>query len=77
MRRRSGECESYWSLLESAGDGVGPLPRRWSRELLRRLEVVTGDLAQEGGFIDAIEDFDAGSSASRRVRRWRWTRSSG
>ena len=52
--------ESYWSLLESGGDGVGPLPRRWSRELLQRLEVVTGGLAQEGGFIDAIEDFDAG-----------------
>ena len=27
---------------------------------MRRLEVVTGGLAQEGGFIDAIEDFDAG-----------------
>src|SRR6202011_4505463 len=39
--------ESYWSLLENGGDGVGPLPRRWSRELLRRLEVVTGGLAQE------------------------------
>ena len=52
--------ESYWSLLESGGDGVGPVPRRWSRELLQRLEVVTGGLAQEGGFIDAIEDFDAG-----------------
>src|SRR5471032_60310 len=52
--------ESYWSLLESGGDAVGPLPRRWSRELLRRLEEVTGGLAQEGGFVDAIEDFDAG-----------------
>ena len=52
--------ESYWALLESGGDGVGPLPRRWSRELLRRLEVVTGRLAQEGGFVDAVEDFDAG-----------------
>ena len=52
--------ESYWALLESGGDGVGPLPRRWSRELLRRLEVVTGGLTQEGGFIDAVEDFDAG-----------------
>src|SRR5262245_13835505 len=52
--------ESYWSLLENGGDGVGPLPRRWSRELLRRLEVVTGGLAQEGGFLDAVEDFDAG-----------------
>ena len=52
--------ESYWSLLESGGDGVGPLPRRWSRELLRRLEVVTGGLAQEGGFVDAVEEFDAG-----------------
>src|SRR5580704_11077710 len=52
--------ESYWSLLESGGDGVGPLPRRWSRELMRRLEDVTGGLSQEGGFIDAVEDFDAG-----------------
>jgi acyl transferase domain-containing protein len=51
--------ESYWSLLESGGDGVGPLPRRWSRELLRRLEEVTGGLSQEGGFVDAVEDFDA------------------
>ena len=51
--------ESYWSLLESGGDGVGPLPRRWSRELLRRLEVVTGGLTQEGGFVDAVEEFDA------------------
>ena len=52
--------ESYWALLESGGDGVGPLPRRWSRELLRRLEEVTGGLTQEGGFLDAVEDFDAG-----------------
>ena len=52
--------ESYWALLESGGDGVGPLPSRWSRELLRRLEVVTGGLAQEGGFVEAVEDFDAG-----------------
>src|SRR5450756_188855 len=52
--------ESYWALLENGGDGVGPLPRRWSRELLRRLEVVTGGLTQEGGFLDAVEDFDAG-----------------
>jgi len=22
--------ESYWSLLENGGDGIGPLPRRWS-----------------------------------------------
>ena len=27
---------------------------------MRRLEVVTGGLAQEGGFVDAVEDFDAG-----------------
>ncbi|HEY4975619.1 MAG TPA: type I polyketide synthase, partial [Steroidobacteraceae bacterium] len=31
----SASPESYWALLESGGDGVGPLPRRWSRELLR------------------------------------------
>ena len=30
--------ESYWALLESGGEGVGPLPRRWSRGWLRRLE---------------------------------------
>src|SRR5882724_11862061 len=51
--------ESYWSLLESGGDAVGPLPRRWSRELLRRLEDVTGGLTQAGGFLDAVEEFDA------------------
>src|SRR5262249_8262729 len=52
--------ESYWALLESGGDGVGPLPSRWGRELLRRLEMATGGLAQEGGFVDAVEEFDAG-----------------
>jgi pimaricinolide synthase PimS1 len=51
--------ESYWSLLERGGDGVGPLPGRWSRDLLKRLEVVTGWLTQEGGFVEAVEDFDA------------------
>ena len=39
---------------------MGPLPTRWSRELLRRLEMATGGLAQEGGFVDAVEEFDAG-----------------
>ena len=39
---------------------MGPLPSRWGRELLRRLEMVTGGLAQEGGFLDAVEEFDAG-----------------
>jgi acyl transferase domain-containing protein len=52
--------ESYWRLLEGGRDGVGPLPTRWSRELLRRLEMATGGLAQEGGFVDAVEEFDAG-----------------
>ena len=52
--------ENYWALLESGGEGVGPLPTRWSRELLRRLEMATGGLAQEGGFVDAVEEFDAG-----------------
>ena len=52
--------ESYWALLEGGGEGVGPLPRRWSRELLRRLEMATGGLAREGGFLEAVEDFDAG-----------------
>src|SRR5262249_25585903 len=52
--------ESYWSVLESGGDGVGPLPSRWSGEALRRLELATGGLAQEGGFLEAVEEFDAG-----------------
>ena len=52
--------ESYWALLKNGDDGVGSLPSRWSRELLRRLDVVTGGLAQEGGFLDAVEEFDAG-----------------
>ena len=61
MRRESlTSPESYWALLESGGEGVGPLPTRWSRELLRRLEMATGGLAQEGGFVDAVEEFDAG-----------------
>ena len=51
--------EDYWALLESGRDGVGPLPQRWSRDLLRRLEEVTGGLSQEGGFIDTVADFDA------------------
>ena len=46
--------------MEGGSDGVGPLPTRWSRELLRRLEMATGGLAQEGGFVDAVEEFDAG-----------------
>src|SRR5215475_13394634 len=52
--------ESYWALLESGGEGVGPLPRRWSREVLRRLEMVTGGLARAGGFLETVEEFDAG-----------------
>src|SRR6201996_2332230 len=52
--------EDYWSLLESGRDGVSPLPRRWSPELMRRLEEVTGGLTKEGGFIDTVADFDAG-----------------
>ena len=51
--------ESYWALLESGGDGVGPLPARW-RGWLRRLELATGDFAREGGFLDGVEEFDAG-----------------
>src|SRR5262249_40511960 len=51
--------ESYWGLLESGSDGVGPLPARW-RGWLRRLELATEDFAREGGFLDGVEDFDAG-----------------
>src|SRR5262249_23090614 len=52
--------ESYWALLEGGGDGVGPLPRRWSRGWLHQLELATGGLAREGGFLEVVEEFDAG-----------------
>src|SRR5260221_2562999 len=52
--------ESYWSLLGRGGDGVGPLPRRGSREVMRRLEDGTGGLTQEGGFLHDMDQFDAG-----------------
>jgi mycoketide-CoA synthase len=52
--------ESYWELLAGGVDAVGPLPGRWGREVLRQLELATGGLAWGGGFIDAIEEFDAG-----------------
>ena len=52
--------ESYWALLEGGGEGVGPLPRRWSRGWLHQLELATGGLAREGGFLEAVEEFDAG-----------------
>ena len=38
---------------------MGPLPVRW-RGWLRRLELATGDFAREGGFLDGVEEFDAG-----------------
>ena len=69
--------ESYWALLASGGEGVGPLPGRWSRELLRRLEMVTGGLGARRGFPRRRwRNSTHASSASRRGRRWRWTRSS-
>src|ERR1700750_989952 len=51
--------ESYWGLLGRGGDAVGQLPARW-RGWLRRLELATEDFAREGGFLDGVEDFDAG-----------------
>ncbi len=55
-----------------------PLPRRWSPELLRRLEVATERPGAEGGFFDAVEDFDAGFfGIAAAGGAWRWIRSSG
>ena len=57
------ESDEPGELLGAAGErgrGRGPAAARWSRELLRRLEMATGGLAQEGGFVDAVEEFDAG-----------------
>ena len=52
--------ESYWSLLESGGDGVGPLPTRWSRELLRRLGSGDGRAVAGRRLYRRVEEFDAG-----------------
>ncbi len=61
--RAPGGSDEPGELLVAAGERWrrrGPAAARWSRELLRRLELATGGLAQEGGFLDAVEDFDAG-----------------
>ena len=69
--------ESYWELLASGGEGVGPLPTRWSRELLRRLEMATGAWREKAASSMRWRNSTRGSLASRRGKRSRWTRSSG
>ncbi|MET8845329.1 polyketide synthase, partial [Streptomyces rubiginosohelvolus] len=54
--------EAFWELLASGGDAVGGLPDRWRGLDLYDPdpEAVGKSYAREGGFLDNVEDFDAG-----------------
>jgi acyl carrier protein len=72
--------ESFWDLLATGTDAVSGFPadRGWDVERVYGDGPGTGtSTTREGGFVYDASGFDAGSSASARVRRWRWTRSSG
>ncbi|MFJ7416960.1 beta-ketoacyl synthase N-terminal-like domain-containing protein, partial [Streptomyces sp. NPDC098077] len=57
-----GTPEAFWELLVSGGDAVGGLPDRWRGLDLYDPdpEAVGKSYAREGGFLDDVEDFDAG-----------------
>ncbi|MFE3593283.1 beta-ketoacyl synthase N-terminal-like domain-containing protein, partial [Streptomyces niveus] len=54
--------ESFWELLVAGGDAVGDLPSRWDGLGVYDPdpEAVGKSYAREGGFIEGVEDFDAG-----------------
>ncbi|MEV7561055.1 type I polyketide synthase, partial [Streptomyces sp. NPDC089795] len=54
--------EAFWDLLASGGDAVGGLPDRWSGLDLYDPdpEAVGKTYSQNGGFLDGVQDFDAG-----------------
>ncbi|MFE3593272.1 beta-ketoacyl synthase N-terminal-like domain-containing protein, partial [Streptomyces niveus] len=54
--------ESFWELLVAGGDAVGGLPSRWDGLGVYDAdpEAVGKSYAREGGFVDGVEDFDAG-----------------
>lgn len=55
---RVNSLADFWDFLERRGDGVGPVPPdRWDTEAPERRREVPG--AKWGGFIEAIDSFDA------------------
>ncbi|WP_156754862.1 non-ribosomal peptide synthetase/type I polyketide synthase [Actinokineospora pegani] len=54
--------EQFWSLLDSGGDAIGPLPARWADLDLHDPDPAAAgkSYADQGGFLDGIEDFDPG-----------------
>ncbi|MEU9144381.1 amino acid adenylation domain-containing protein [Streptomyces sp. NPDC048349] len=53
--------EEFWELLATGRDAIGPLPARWDGlDLYDPDPTATGkSYAREGGFLDALEEFDA------------------
>ncbi|WP_327364780.1 non-ribosomal peptide synthetase/type I polyketide synthase [Streptomyces sp. NBC_01296] len=53
--------EEYWELLAGGRDAIGPLPARWAGLDLYDADpaAVGKSYAQEGGFLDGLEEFDA------------------
>ncbi|MFE3553293.1 amino acid adenylation domain-containing protein [Streptomyces sp. NPDC059193] len=53
--------EEFWELLAAGRDAIGPLPARWDGlDLYDPDPTATGkSYAQEGGFLDGLEEFDA------------------
>ncbi|BCB84352.1 hypothetical protein Psuf_016650 [Phytohabitans suffuscus] len=70
--------EDLWQLLISGGDAISAFPtdRGWDLDMLAGGGKGPGAV-REGGFLYDATDFDPASSASRRARHWRWTRSRG
>ena len=56
------DVEALWSLLDSGGDAIGPFPDRWDRDALYDPDPAAPGktYVREGGFIRAVEEFDAG-----------------
>ncbi|MGW6239855.1 amino acid adenylation domain-containing protein [Streptomyces sp. NPDC055094] len=54
--------QDYWDLLAGERDAIGPLPSRWEAfDLYDPNPAALGkSYAREGGFLDGIEQFDAG-----------------
>ena len=74
--------EALWDMVADGRDVLTDFPtdRGWDLAGLFNddPDAPGKSYASTGGFLDDVADFDAErSSGSRRVRRWRWTRSSG
>ena len=54
--------EDYWRVLSEGRDAVGPFPPRWDVDALYDPdpEAVGKSVTREGGFLDDIDQFDAG-----------------